>query len=495
MSGWLSRRRAERDDAGLGMLLVIGLVTVLSLLATVTLAAAVNALSSSRSHVRYEQALSAAESGIDFGLARLQKASDDAVGDYPIPAPAASLPGTACDAPTVDTGAPAGFATVEAERSWARGALLALAAARPECIRDGGTGQYLALKPTDRKTVYSMGWEPSYANPLKQRLLKAEYVFGPYKPGAAILVSGNLVLDASTSVQSAGSYAPDLASVHANGTVSVGGGNPSVTGPVSCSSPCTASSNNFTANPGGVATVGPKKYIPPVRARSVYNNYASSFSNTQWYDLCPGGLVKQPSTAPCASTAAPWVDLAPGQSIYGWTYTVVNGVDTWLAGKNIPSAVWYVYQGNVAPASGAGNTSIANATILAEAVNPTSCNKVGGSINWDHNDIAAPMIEGTFMVADTDLQTSSNFTAGSINGSTVVGGMFIAGDQVNMQTSSNGAVGSVLAADQCADPTVDGWTNLVTYNWIKNPTVYFDPEAYSPITAMANTTLWLEYVG
>jgi hypothetical protein len=61
-----------------------------------------------------------------------------------------------------------------------------------------------------------------------------------------------------------------------------------------------------------------------------------------------------------------------------------------------------------------------------------------------------------------------------------------------MQTSSNGAYGSVVAADAC-DPA-DG-TSLVDNNLVKNPSIYYDPNAMAPFIDIINTTLWLEYTG
>jgi hypothetical protein len=96
------------------------------------------------------------------------------------------------------------------------------------------------------------------------------------------------------------------------------------------------------------------------------------------------------------------------------------------------------------------------------------------------------------MLADQDLMTTSNFAAGSMNGTTVVSGFFIAGDQVNLQTSSNGAYGAVVAADQCDPP--DG-QSPVDYDEVKNPALYYDPNAQAPFVDVINTTLWLEMVG
>jgi hypothetical protein len=101
----------------------------------------------------------------------------------------------------------------------------------------------------------------------------------------------------------------------------------------------------------------------------------------------------------------------------------------------------------------------------------------------------APAFRNLFLLADADIETFSNFTAGNQGGggSAVTSGMFIAGDQISLQTSSQGAVGSVIAGDRCTN------SPMVTTNVVKNPAVYFDPDGDSPFSDIITTTLWLEY--
>ena len=62
---------------------------------------------------------------------------------------------------------------------------------------------------------------------------------------------------------------------------------------------------------------------------------------------------------------------------------------------------------------------------------------------------------------------------------------------MQMETSSQGAVGSVLVAGQCNHGNPD----LVGTSEIKNPEIYYDPNSDAPFTSIINTTLWLEYAG
>ncbi len=492
------RRSLTKGDSGVGLILVIGTTTVV--LGMVFLAATIaeRSLRSSAGHVTYAQALGAAESGIDQTLARLQRAYVQFNADFPVPSNGTAMdPSPTCNAnPNTYKVPTGGFATAAAERDWAKQRIAQLLAANPNCLQHSQNGDFVVLKPSNRQAVYAQGWSPAYgAARARTRLLKSEYLFLPYKPSNAILTGKNLLVNSSTTVTSAPGSDPALASVHANGTVTVATGNPIVYGPVSSSVDSSgASSSKFYGNTGGVVTLTPVQPIPVVRASTVYARWQATLRDS-WYDLCPDGTMKRPTSAgACASTSPGDViaDLGPSGAAYGtrvrgfsWTAASGSNPATWNVGKNVPDGVYYAYASNVVPDTAAGNTVTSSATILAEAQNEDVCPKFGGSITWDHNNISAPLIPNLFMLADGDLSTSANFSAGS-GGPPVISGLFIAGDQLHLQTSSNGAYGAFIAADQC--PPSSGEVNE-----IKNPSVYFDPNAEAPFTDIINTTLWLEY--
>lgn len=501
-------RLESRGDDGLAMLLVIATMGIISLLILVVFGIADRSLLSSRTHATFEQALSTAENGIDLGLAQVN-AVYNAVGTDSFATPETTQtwdPTPVCAATAVDAPAPSTIDTAVKERAWAKQQILAIASAYPSCIRSAGVGQFVVLKPRNttsaiRQTVYSMGWVPGYNKPnAKARLVKAEYLFAPYKPSNAILTNGNLELDSSTTVTTGGTYSPSLAAVHTNGTITVPNGNPTVTGPVSSSLATTAQSNNFSSNTGGKAVVSPKENVPLIQPTSVYKTQGPlvTAAGLSWNDLCTNTLVTPnvgevrswASTGPCTGTLI--TTLANGGSWHNWTYSKATGQPaTWTASKldSTDSAVWYIHAGNVD--IGPGNGSVPQISILADS-GGQSCQKTAGYIHWDHIDLGAPAITNTFMVAEADLVTDANWKAGSATGGTVVSGLFVAGDQVNMQTSSAGAYGAVIAGDQC--PAVSG--DLANGgNVVKNPSIYYDPNAEAPLTDIVRTTLWLEFVG
>lgn len=500
----LRSRLDWRDDSGFGLIMVIAMAGIVTALMVVSTTMATRALSSSTDHDRFEGAMAAAENGVDQILARAQKVYNIAGADaYVIPSNG-SVPGDptpACNQAPVAwpfTSQP----TSDQERQWARGQLQSLATVSG-CLQTTAQGDFVVLKPSGHQAIYAMGWSPHYGvGRAASRLLKAEYLFKPYAPSNAILTSGPLALDASTLVKQAGSNCPatagatDLAAIHSNGTITVSSGNPTVCGTVSSSQASTSTSSKFVANSGGAVQTTAKQSVPVVSAAEVWGRNHNTAYQDGWYDLCSDGTVRQPNgSAPCQGTILG--DYSSSGSNAGtafrggWTYNGTYSPPRWLVGPNIQSGVYYVNGADVYPASGAGNTYIPNATIIA-AASQTSCNKIGGNIVWDHNNISAPEIPNLFMLADQDLMTTSNFAAGSMSGSTVVSGFFIAGDQVNLQTSSNGAYGAVVAADQCDPPNGQ---SPVDYDEVKNPALYYDPNAQAPFVDVINTTLWLEMVG
>ena len=208
-------RRRLHDDAGIGMLLVIGITVFVAGLTVTAAVIAQNSLGQSRQRINFERSLAAAESGIDYALGHLQYAFDQAHADYPIPVaeqlprpqPAQRRPWTLPDLSSVD------------EKQWALGKLRSLVALHPECLITTGEGQVMVLKPSNPSggagiqygRVYAMGFSPGVGQKeTVTRTIKAEYVFMPYKPEFAILTGSSLSLQ-SSSTDVMGAYGVDPA--------------------------------------------------------------------------------------------------------------------------------------------------------------------------------------------------------------------------------------------------------------------------------------------
>ncbi len=526
-------RSGDRREAGMGMILVIGVAILVSALAATAVAIAMTGLAQSRNRVDYEQALAVAETGVNFALGNIQYAYDTMATDYPIPAPTSLEPSTVCNQPVMnDTLTRPASAAVE--QAWARQQIQDIISADPGCIQHSPNGDYVIFHPQASLVdgapkvgrVYVQSWVPSISSSLAvSRLIKNEYVFIPYKPTVAVLTGGDLQIDSSTTVTAAYGVDPTLAGVHANGTITVDNGNPSVSGLVSSTGSSSASSNNFTSNPGGAVTTTDQQRVPFIDAYALYQQAPAVMAQAQnsttadmstWNDLCPDGSVRaynggvSPKT-PCQGTVLNYNSSGTGFVLpfRGWSFD--SAQHTWIASSTVASGIYYAADANVDV--GTGNGTIPNITVIAQAqysttVTPTNlqCStKQYGSINWNHYALGAPAYPNLWFYADTDVNTGANFTAGSNSSSSaVVSGMFVAGDQINLQTSSQGAVGSVVAADQCTtppkgsspvtEPQLPG-EGIVSLNEVKNPAIYYDPNANAPFTSIVDTTLWLEYVG
>lgn len=521
MLRWIARRTAAvKGDEGVGLILVIGTATVVTMLMIVLTTMATRALTSSSKHVSFEGAVAAAESGIDEGLARAQKVYDTYGTDsyaYPSTTQACGSYTTInwnSSAAPDGTAAPGSLSTAAAglaiERRWAKSWLQTLAA--NGCRLAGPKGEFAFFKPVGHQTVYGMGWSPSYSasvsNTTKMRYLKAEYLFTPYAPSNAILTQGTLDLSSSTVVTTAPPNDTSLASVHTNGDLTNATGNPTVYGPVSQSgSGSLVSDSKFYGNTGGTVTSSAVQGVPFVSALEVWgrNHSNSQTLATTWYDLCADGSVRTPTastTTPCDAAAAddpyanggsPTQIAAAGGSYRGWTHGTVGGISTWYAGSALKgsgySGVYYISGGNVVDNASNAGQAVPNLTVIASATS-NGCPKTGGNIDWSQTDAAAPGLQGTFLLADQDLLITHNVSFGSDINNTPVSGFFIAGDQVDMETSSNGVYGAIVAADQC-NPS----GSLVSTNEVKNPSIYYDPNVAAPFVDVVNTTLWLEFAG
>jgi hypothetical protein len=463
----ITRRRrllAElvRGDEGIGLVLVIGISAMMAILLAVITATAIRSLGSSSEHVSFEQSLAAAEAGIDEELSRIQTARNQ------VPPVSYETP-TTCGvtAPAAST-----FASESVEKAWARSALAALP---DSCTRSNGQGDYVAFKVPGRQVVYSLGWSPSRGHPkAKERLLKAEYIFGPYRPGQALLTGGDIDFSGSTAVNA---VAGQPADVHTNSSISGVNNSLNVSGAVNASGTINGCSANIV---GGCISDQPPERVPVANPRAVYNDYATLTG--QWYDLCDNGTVKRPaSTGPCTGTQ---VGTSPHRSWY-WTAGSGGNPGSWTlknTGTSYPG-VYYVYGAN-AIVGAVGNSLVTQTvSVLAESTYPTgytnaaTCDKFGGDISWRLFDIQN-YLRGVLFIGQGSIYGSANSTAQA--------GVILAGDKIDLQTSSATVKGSLIANNTC---------EAAGSNHVQGMTITYDESVEAPVYSVVNTTLWLEYTG
>jgi hypothetical protein len=474
----LTVRRSSADE-GFAMILVIGTALVLTVVAAVAMGLAQNALRSSSGHKNFETAIATAENGVDAALAQLQQSSTwSACGCTEAPFPS----------------------TTKAEFQWASTKILSLAAAGSPLLQQDGQGQYLAIRPSDRQTVYSMSWVPSYAAwnahkaNSKSRLIKAEYILSPYAPANALLTQSDLVFSGSVLVTKSGDATG--ASVHTNGGVSSTNGSLEVDGDVTSSGSYGINSN---ANVGAGSTGNtPLQSVPLIRPEDFYTTLRSSYGGTvgssgytgSWYDLCDDGYVRARDTTdatPCLGTILNQSSGSPVYPYRGWNFNAaVNGNAAYWSMDEQSSpyeGIYYAYGTDVVINGKTHNGDPPwHATVLAQPkTNGNSCNKIGGTISWKLTDISN-YIPGAVLIAGHDLIDTANNDAGD--------GLFSAEDQVYMQTSSATLTGYIIATDQCAPPSGSGLGQGPSN--VQGITLDYDQTAEVPVTGIIRTTLWLE---
>ncbi len=457
MRSRLIRARAldPTSDEGMALLTVLLVAALVTTLVVATTVLALGSLRSSSDHERFEGAVAAAETGIDQQLAALQQNQAFSLG------------------PAIG----AAFANEEAERVWAISAIKT-AVLSGMAYTDTGSGQFAAIKPADRNVIYSIGCDPACAAPnAKKRFLKVEYIFAPYKPGNAILTAGNLKFSSSVTVDVTLAAVGGSANVHTNGSVDGSGCAQTVKGTVTSSGSYTVCGSVGSSGSGGGT---PLQSVPEVKPRYLYDQFASTYS-TNWYDLCPDGKVRSPGSAgsaPCSGTAL--ADVSAGGNYRGWSYAPASGTTAALWSMTSTSwgdGIYYVYQGNATM----NRNTVANAiSVIAESA-PTggpasACSKLGGGIDAKLVTINSAALPGVIFVAQGDLSATANFEAGI--------GVFAAGDQIQIETSSNGITGTIVANDNCK---AGG-----DINEVKNAVIKYDKNVEVPLLDIIRTTQWLE---
>jgi len=452
---WIQRlQRARAEESGLALITVLLVMALITTLVVATTALTLSSLRSSADHDRFESAVAAAETGVDKQLAQLQADQSYSLG----PTMGSVVMGSA------------------AEQTWAINAIKSQISGGASYVNTG-TGQYYAIRPSDRNVIYSLGCDPTCASPTaKKRFLKVEYLFAPYKPGNAILTAGDLKFSSSVTVDVSLAAAGGAANVHTNGSADGTGCSQTVNGTVTSSGSYSVCGSVGLSGSGGGQ---PLESVPTVNPRFLYDNYSAQYS-PGWYDLCPNGKIKSPSSTPCNGTELG--DVSAGGTYRGWSFAAASGTTpaTWsMTSTSWGSGIYYVYQGD---AFISRNTSVTAATVIAESKSSggtaATCNKLGGNITAKLVTIQSAALPGVVLLAQGNLSMTSNFEAGI--------GVFGAGDQIQVETSSNGITGTVIANDTCPSST----TGVI--NEAKNAVIKYDKNVEVPLLDIIRTTQWLE---
>lgn len=475
-TGATGRPARRHRDSGIGLVLLLGVTTVLMILVGVSITVGVNSLASARRHLHFEAALDAAETGLDGTMGQIQVRNETGQSPFESPVncraawtwPSGSIPSAAV------------------ERNWV---ISALDSMPDSCVQHGGEGEYITFRAVDQNNqqvnvLYSVGWAPDRnAFGSVRRIVKAQYVLTPYNPVNAILTEASLTISGSVEV----SVAPPATSsdIHSNGAVEVtnnsllAAGSVSATGTNSISGTCPNSKITGTCT-----ELTPRQTVPRVDARRVYNALAATVPGS-WYDLCPNGSVREPDPAaiqPCQDAAGV---LSATGSYRGWSFD--NASHTWtfepVDGTDYPG-VYYAYQSNIVIGGSNRNgppstlTAIAEANFSPSPAGPASaCGKSGGDLTWSHTNIAN-YLPGLVFLADGKVVGTAN--------ADVSKGMIAAGDNIDINTSSSTITGSIVSSNICA---ARGGSTL------QGVKVAFDSNSEVALFTHIRTTGWIEMTG
>ena len=490
------RRRLD-DDAGLGMILVIGIMVFVAGLTVTASIIAQNALGQSRQRINFERSLAAAESGIDYALGHLQYAFDVTHTDYPLPL-AATAPNPDCDAASVQL---PDFTSVD-EKQWARTQLKSLLVNHPKCLHQDagrrGHGPQTEERLWWSRSPVRSGVCDGVLARSRQEGIRRQDDQGRVRLhalSAAVRDPDGQLADAqstSTDVMGAHGVDPALASVHTSGDLTVIG-QPHVTGSVTYGGAATGSFGNFgggTESRNGHSGLR-RDPAPSQRSRVLQpSGGPRSDGDAAWIDLCPDG--KAPSMLALGTTLVPWT--GQGDDPYnGWSYKA--STHTWTASKDTPpgeptSSTWPTWPT-------ARKRIHENFSVIASSTSSDCASKLYGESSGTTT-TPSPRPSRTCSSSPTAiLSATSNFYSGqSAPGKAVISGMYVAGEEIQIWTSSSGLVGSVLAANQCPRDGVGADdTGPVTSNEVQGQIIKFDPNGDSPFSSLISTTLWLEYVG
>ena len=448
-----STRRASQ--AGVGMVLMMGLGMLVIAMAFVAHRIFDGAVSSSTSHVTYEQALHLAETGIDQTLARLQK--NEAYSN------AAAFPN--------------GVVAGADEKTWVKDQI---AAAAPE---KGPEGEYVAIKPPNRNVVYGASWIPNKATAKRTRIVKAEYLLSAYNPSHAFLVGGDLLVAGSPVITGAGG------NVHSNGDLgnndpALGiSGNPTISGNATTAGDLAVSGS---PNVGGLlAGSQPAVDVPEIDPLDLWNRNAKLPAySANWYDLCKEAdpalqwSVRSPDGAgPCQGTILASHQTHPSDEYRAFK---LSG-STWDVSGNDPSyhGVYYAHEASIKVAGNPGTHGNEWRTTLIASGKGTCAAIVEGDVTVTGNPHMTAYLDGVLIFAGRDAQISGN------PNQTFYTGLVAAHEQVIINGNPDMS-GAFIAEDICDS----NGTGIVKING--NANITYDGSLEVPIGTVIRTTLWLE---
>ena len=482
MNDQLTRRPRSglRSEDGMGLMMVIAIGALVMVMAIGAQLLATVSLNSSRQHQQSQEALDASEQGVDQTFAKLKENwyynTDTLVKD------------TTGVTPATDVGAlPSSVTTVAAEKAWLAERAEWVRQNYPALIQSSPEGDFLALRPGNRRTVYTISWLPNATAPERKRMIKAEFLLAAANPQQAVLIDGQLVVSGNAVVNGVGG------NVHANDIVSIGG-SPNISGDLSSTGAITSTGGGFTVG-GQTKPNAPAVEVPELSPRTVWEQNRGKLNpvtnvfepNPAWFDLCPGGVVRAaPTTAPTpvdpGTPCTGAVTTAPGWSFSG-PATGPGGTWSYNSSTGYPGT-YYAYQSNIDITGSPGSPADPwIASLVAEAV-PDATGRLNGDIKLTGHPSIEGSITNVILLAGRDLTVLGSPGPAT---SQVFEGLMGAVEQIYV--SGNPSLYGVLIANDLPDTSGSPVsTTTITGNMV----ITFDGNLEVLVGQRIRTALWLE---
>jgi len=404
--------RIHRDERGAALAIVMLVGVVLVMLSSIMVARGYRQLVNTSNDTHWDDALFAAEAGLDDALVLLDQ-------DFGF-----------------DSGEtiPDGTLGTDAERAWAVEAADAVSEAGVVRVPEG---EYVVVRPSNSTVVFAVGYSPSRAATERRvRVIRASVEGEPweYVTEHALLVGDDLELSGNTTIIDTNDN--DAADVHSNGAINS-------TGAYTVEGCVTASDSVRSAT-----SVCPPSPLPPepmpVIDPTVFYPYAH-------YLFCPDQVIyggpahatdPDPDGVPCSGDET-------AVALAGWTSRRRGGVTSWTTQPSATEgAVFYIHDGNFDGKLGTLMTQMEATVVVANGKGDGCETPSTGSIELSGNSNVS--VHPSLSAAGFDILFVAQGDV-AFKGGATVGGAIFAHEQIDYRGNA-GSWGAVVAVDACDTP-------------------------------------------